>query len=62
MIRQRRGSNNKRQGRIKRKRPVTVIQAVTATLIAMEPPFETTTNVKAYYLPNSTSYLLAILL
>jgi hypothetical protein len=62
MMRQRRGSNNKRRGRIERKRPITVIRVVIATLMTMEPTSKTTTNVKAYHLPNSTSCLLMILL
>jgi hypothetical protein len=62
MIRRKRGSNNKRQGRIESKRPVTVIQVVTAMLITITIT-KTITRVKAYSLLRSAGSLpLAILL
>jgi hypothetical protein len=62
MIRQKRGSNNRRQGRIESKRPVTVIRVVTAMLITITIT-KTITRVKAYSLLRSAGSLpLAILL
>jgi len=57
MMRQRKGSNIRKQGRIKSKEAVTVIQAVTAMLITRKATFKTTTKVKAYYLLSSVSHL-----
>jgi hypothetical protein len=55
MMRRRKCSNSRRQWRVERKRPETVKQAVTATLITMKTTSKTTTNVKAYHLPSSAS-------
>jgi len=65
IIRQRRGSNNKRQGkqrRIKSKRAITLIQEVTTMLITITVTFKTTTEVKAYNLLSSASCSFIILL
>jgi hypothetical protein len=50
MMRQRRGSNNRRQGRIESKGPIAVIYAVIATLMTMTTASKTTMRVKAYNL------------
>jgi hypothetical protein len=55
MIRQKRGSNNKRQERIESKGPVTVVRVVTVMLII-------TTRVKAYNLLSSAGCLLSAIL
>jgi hypothetical protein len=62
MMRQRKGSNNKRQGRIESKGLVTVIQAVTETLITIATASKTMTRVKAYNLLSSASCLHLVIL
>jgi len=57
MMRQRKGSNNRRQRRIESKGAVLVIQAVTATLITRKATSKTTTKVKAYHLLSSAGRL-----
>jgi hypothetical protein len=57
IIKQIKGSNNRRQGRIESKGAVTVIQAVTAILIIRKGTSKTTTRVKAYYLPSRAGRL-----
>jgi hypothetical protein len=56
-MRGRRGNSTRRQGRIESKRPITVIRAVTATLMTITTTSKTTTKVKAYDLPSSASRL-----
>jgi hypothetical protein len=62
MIRQKRDSNNRRQMRIESKRPVTVIQAVTAMLMTMTTTSKTTTRMKVYNLSNASCLSSVILL